>query len=182
MLVSLSLSRTSRISLAACLGTSVVLGCGDKSGADGDSLESSTSITATATISGGDGDTDSMGETGDGSIPYSTITSTRSSSINPITRSRTVSTVSPGRIRKLITASARVGRILDLELPDAIVAARRDKRSEGGAFRLGYRLYRMLFRLFTGQQLPFGNFCLIPAAAVKRVVYQESIWNHLAAR
>lgn len=67
MLVSLSLSRTSRISLAACLGTSVVLGCGDKSGADGDSLESSTSITATATISGGDGDTDSMGETGDGS-------------------------------------------------------------------------------------------------------------------
>ncbi len=65
--------------------------------------------------------------------------------------------------------------------PDTIVAARRDKRSEGRTFRLGYRIYQLMFRLFTGKTLSFGNFCLIPSNVVKRLVYQESIWNHLAA-
>lgn len=65
--------------------------------------------------------------------------------------------------------------------PKAIVVARRDKRSEGGTFRLGYSIYRTMFRLFTGKDLPFGNFSLIPAGAVRRLVFQESIWNHLAA-
>ncbi|MBO6701444.1 MAG: glycosyltransferase [Pseudomonadales bacterium] len=63
----------------------------------------------------------------------------------------------------------------------AIVVARRDKRSEGGTFRLGYSIYRAMFRLFTGKHLPFGNFSLIPSGAVRRLVYEESIWNHLAA-
>jgi glycosyltransferase involved in cell wall biosynthesis len=65
--------------------------------------------------------------------------------------------------------------------PDAIVVARRDKRSEGRAFRLGYQLYQLMFRVFTGRHLPFGNFCLLPADAVRRLVFQESLWNHLAA-
>jgi polyisoprenyl-phosphate glycosyltransferase len=65
--------------------------------------------------------------------------------------------------------------------PDAIVVARRDKRSEGKAFRLGYQLYQWIFRLFTGQRLPFGNFCLIPGDVLRRVVFQGSLWNHLAA-
>lgn len=67
------------------------------------------------------------------------------------------------------------------ETPDAVIAARRDKRSEGRTFTLGYRIYQLMFRLFTGRRLSFGNFCLIPAAVVRRLVYQESIWNHLAA-
>lgn len=67
------------------------------------------------------------------------------------------------------------------EKPSAIVVARRDKRSEGAAFKIGYRLYQGLFRLFTGQRLPFGNFCLIPADVVKRIVFQDSLWNHLPA-
>jgi len=67
------------------------------------------------------------------------------------------------------------------EEPSAIVVARRDKRSEGAAFKVGYRLYQGLFRMFTGQRLPFGNFCLIPIEVVKRLVFQESLWNHLPA-
>ncbi len=65
--------------------------------------------------------------------------------------------------------------------PASIVVARRDQRSEGGTFKLGYRVYRAMFRLFTGKHLPFGNFSLLPADAVRRLTYQESIWNHLAA-
>jgi len=65
--------------------------------------------------------------------------------------------------------------------PEAIVVARRDKRSESGTFRLGYNLYRMMFRLCTGRNLRFGNFCLIPRLAAQRLVFQESIWNHMAA-
>lgn len=65
--------------------------------------------------------------------------------------------------------------------PDAIVAARRDKRSEGSTFRLGYLVYRLMFRVFTGKTLPFGNFSIMPAEIARRLVYQESIWNHLAA-
>lgn len=65
--------------------------------------------------------------------------------------------------------------------PRSIIVARRDKRSEGNTFKLGYRLYQFIFGLFTGKKLPFGNFCLLPQEAAKRLVYQESIWNHLAA-
>lgn len=79
----------------------------------------------------------------------------------------------PDDLRQLIAEAG--------QFPDAIVVARRDKRSEGSAFRLGYLLYRLMFRVFTGKNLPFGNFCLMPKHAVQRLVYQESIWNHLAA-
>lgn len=68
-----------------------------------------------------------------------------------------------------------------LASPDAVIVARRDRRSETRAFRAGYWLYRLIFRLFTGRELRFGNYCLLPAAVVGRLVYQESIWNHLAA-
>ncbi len=79
----------------------------------------------------------------------------------------------PSDIPTLIDASAAA--------PESIVVAGRGKRSEGAAFRLGYRLYRWMFRLFTGKQIRFGNFCLIPVGIVKRLVFQDSIWNHLAA-
>lgn len=65
--------------------------------------------------------------------------------------------------------------------PAAIVVARRDKRSEGAAFRAGYQLYQWLFYLFTGKRLSFGNFCLLPASVLRRLIYRESLWNHLAA-
>jgi len=65
--------------------------------------------------------------------------------------------------------------------PDHIIAARRDKRSEGSIFKFGYGFYKLLFRVMTGEQVLFGNFCLIPLALLKRLVYMDSLWNHLPA-
>lgn len=65
--------------------------------------------------------------------------------------------------------------------PDCIVVARRNKRTEGTGFRIGYYIYKLLFRLLTGVSITFGNFCLIPNASLKRLVYLDSLWNHLAA-
>jgi hypothetical protein len=64
---------------------------------------------------------------------------------------------------------------------DAIVVGRRSKRSEGLRFRLFYVLYKALFHAFTGQKIDFGNFVLIPAAALDRLVHMPETWNHLAA-
>ncbi len=69
----------------------------------------------------------SVGLTGDGDIPLwpepSNVTSTRASSITSITRARTVSGVSPGRIRKLTLAVASIGSTLALMPPLIMVAA-----------------------------------------------------------
>ncbi len=65
--------------------------------------------------------------------------------------------------------------------PDAIVVARRSKRSEGLRFRSFYILYKALFHAFTGQKIDFGNFVLIPQAALGRLVHMPETWNHLAA-
>lgn len=64
---------------------------------------------------------------------------------------------------------------------DCIVVARRNKRTEGTGFRLGYFIYKLLFRLLTGVSITFGNFCLIPASPLNRLVYLDTLWNHLAA-
>jgi glycosyltransferase involved in cell wall biosynthesis len=64
---------------------------------------------------------------------------------------------------------------------DSIVCARRTRRSEPLTFRAGYRLYKLLFGCLTGIQIDFGNFCLIPKSALRAVLTQAGIWNHLAA-
>ena len=67
------------------------------------------------------------------------------------------------------------------ELPDRAVLARRARRSEGHAFRFFYALYKLLFRIFVGQSISFGNFALLPLAAVRRLVHMGELWNNLAA-
>jgi glycosyltransferase involved in cell wall biosynthesis len=62
-----------------------------------------------------------------------------------------------------------------------IVVARRDKRSEGLIFRLCYSVYKIIFRILTGKTVGFGNFCLIPFQVLNRLVYRDSLWNHLSA-
>jgi len=64
--------------------------------------------------------------------------------------------------------------------PEEIVLARRSKRSEGRAFRVGYVTYKLLFRLATGLRIDFGNFCLLPMPAVRRLVHMPELWNNLA--
>jgi len=65
--------------------------------------------------------------------------------------------------------------------PGHIVFAQRAKRSEGGSFRFAYFLYRHAFRLLTGRTISFGNYVLVPALAVRRLVHMPELWNNLAA-
>lgn len=65
--------------------------------------------------------------------------------------------------------------------PGAIVVAHRAQRSEGPVFRAAYVLYKLKFRFLTGKVIDFGNFSVLPIAAVRRLVYMPECWNHLAA-
>jgi hypothetical protein len=66
------------------------------------------------------------------------------------------------------------------EDPNLIVVARRTFR-ESLVFKIFYLLYKLLFRIVTGQRIDFGNFCLIPRSALFALTYNPAIWNNLAA-
>lgn len=66
------------------------------------------------------------------------------------------------------------------EDPRRVVVARRARRYEGPVFRAFYVLYKGLFRLLTGKGIAFGNFCVLPAPWVSRLVSMPEIWNNLA--
>jgi len=76
-----------------------------------------------------------------------------------------------------------VARLLQFadEHPDCILLAQRSKRSEGLIFKTFYALYRCAFYLFTGRNIHFGNFCLIPAKFLRAITHSPATWNNLAA-
>ena len=65
--------------------------------------------------------------------------------------------------------------------PQAIVVAQRKQRSEGSVFLAFYLIYKLIFRVMTGQSIDFGNFCFIPNSHLVRLLYMKDLWNHLAA-
>jgi polyisoprenyl-phosphate glycosyltransferase len=65
--------------------------------------------------------------------------------------------------------------------PGHVVFAHRAKRRESRSFRLAYFAYRHLFRALTGRTISFGNYALIPMAAVRRLAHMPELWNNLAA-
>lgn len=65
--------------------------------------------------------------------------------------------------------------------PSQIIVAQRGTRSEGLSFRAAYGAYKVLFRTLTGLRIDFGNFCLLPKSALKRITQVPEIWNHFAA-
>lgn len=65
--------------------------------------------------------------------------------------------------------------------PACIVVAERAQRTESLLFRLSYGIYKGCFRMLTGHSIDFGNYCLIPAPLLTRLVYSPDLWNHLAA-
>ena len=73
-------------------------------------------------------------------------------------------------------------RLLDrfAERPDRVIVAQRRRRSEGLAFRVFYRIYKVVFRAMTGQQITFGNFCLCPWPIARRLTFVPELWSHLA--
>jgi glycosyltransferase involved in cell wall biosynthesis len=65
--------------------------------------------------------------------------------------------------------------------PESIILARRTRRQEGLAFKTGYRMYRLMFRVLTGYSISSGNFMVVPARHLASLVFKNDIWNHLAA-
>ena len=65
--------------------------------------------------------------------------------------------------------------------PNHIIFAQRAKRSENFLFKLGYIVYKTVYRVLTGASISFGNFCLIPKKLLDNVVHHSEIWNHFSA-
>jgi polyisoprenyl-phosphate glycosyltransferase len=63
--------------------------------------------------------------------------------------------------------------------PNKIVVGWRTKRNDSAIRTFFYSIYLMLFRLLTGKQIRFGNFCVLPSFAVKRLIYKGDVWLHL---
>lgn len=62
-----------------------------------------------------------------------------------------------------------------------IVVAERSRRSESMGFVLFYKIYKAIFRVFTGRTINFGNFMAIKIEALNRIVNMPELWTHLAA-
>jgi glycosyltransferase involved in cell wall biosynthesis len=74
-----------------------------------------------------------------------------------------------------------VFHLIDGMSDDAIIFAKRRKRSESFAFRISYFFYRLFFKILTGYRMYGGNFSLIPKKLLPRVVHHGDIWNHYHA-
>ena len=62
----------------------------------------------------------------------------------------------------------------------SVIFAHRKRRHEGVLCKTLYYIYRLLFQVLTGQSIAFGNFCLIPAKQLNKVVHVSEIWNHFS--
>lgn len=63
----------------------------------------------------------------------------------------------------------------------SVVFAERTRRSESVTFRFFYVLYRCAHLLLTGIPVRVGNFSVIPASLLRRLVAVSELWNHYAA-
>ena len=61
------------------------------------------------------------------------------------------------------------------------VVARRSKRQENFWFRQGYWGFKIMFKLFTGSNLNFGNYTMISTRTVKTLVQNITLWNNYPA-
>ena len=65
--------------------------------------------------------------------------------------------------------------------PPAVIFAQRMRRTESLKFKLGYICFKVLHRLLTGRPCDVGNFSVIPAVWLKRLVCSSELWIHYAA-
>jgi len=63
----------------------------------------------------------------------------------------------------------------------AIIFARRMRRSEGIVFTALYRAYRTAHYALTGIRVQVGNFSVVPYPLLRRLVVMSDLWNHYAA-
>ena len=63
------------------------------------------------------------------------------------------------------------------DYPDHVITANRIKRSEGLLFKFCYEAHKLLTLIFTGQNIKFGNFTLLPKSIVEKMVNEKATWN-----
>jgi glycosyltransferase involved in cell wall biosynthesis len=66
-------------------------------------------------------------------------------------------------------------------LCEKAVFAARTRRTESLVFRLSYWFYKALHRMLTGIRVRVGNFSILPAAHLDRLIVMSELWNHYAA-
>ena len=64
-----------------------------------------------------------------------------------------------------------------IENPDLSVVAKRIKRSEGLFFQTLYQLHKLITFIFTGQNVNFGNYCILTRRDVEKLHTKASLWS-----
>ncbi|MFZ5806406.1 MAG: glycosyltransferase [Verrucomicrobiota bacterium] len=62
-----------------------------------------------------------------------------------------------------------------------VIFAQRSKRAESLWFGFCYRTYKVLHWMLTGRRVEVGNFSIVPASALNRLMAVSELWNHYAA-
>lgn len=75
----------------------------------------------------------------------------------------------------------RLLRALEGDGRQRVVFAERTRRSEGAILSFLYWCYRVVHRLLTGEKVRVGNFSVIPAPLLHKLVSVSDLWNHYAA-
>ncbi len=57
------------------------------------------------------------------------------------------------------------------------VVAKRVKRSEGPFFQFLYQLHKLITFIFTGQNINFGNYCILTKSDVEKIYLKASLWS-----
>ncbi len=63
------------------------------------------------------------------------------------------------------------------ENPNLSVVAKRIKRSEGPLFQSLYQLHKLITLIFTGQNINFGNYCILTRSDVEKLHSKASLWS-----
>ncbi len=61
-----------------------------------------------------------------------------------------------------------------------VVVAQRKSRVESFRFKVFYAVYKLFFSVMTGREISFGNFMVLKASAVKRLVVMQELSIHVA--
>lgn len=70
---------------------------------------------------------------------------------------------------------------LDANGDSAVVFGARARRTEGLWFRVSYWFFKLAHRMLTGRSVRVGNFSILPAALLNKLVAVSELWNHYAA-
>lgn len=70
--------------------------------------------------------------------------------------------------------------LLDNSNSNKVLFAKRTKRKEGLVFRFFYSVYKRIFKILTGTDISFGNFCLLKKEMAGKITYVSETWSHFS--